>query len=97
MVTGIMSVEKRTFLKNARLLLSATRSIFNNFKSKIFLTKKILNQSLNQISTQQKKSKLTEFWKTNIRYKSNMNTEIFSECFKYRNPSILLNSSFLCI
>ena len=36
---GKMPAEKRSFSKNARLLLCAKEEIVNNFKSKIFITK----------------------------------------------------------
>ena len=39
MGTGKTSVEKKSFLKNARLFLSARETILNNFETKIFPTK----------------------------------------------------------
>ena len=38
MGNGKIPLERRSFLKNARLLLSARENVLNNFKSKIFPT-----------------------------------------------------------
>ena len=77
------------FLKNARLLFSASEKILNNFKSKIFPKKNLELEPESDLDLT-KKFKLTDFWKKIICSESDINTEIFSEYFNYQNPSFLL-------
>ena len=59
---GKMSVEKRSFLKNVGLLLSAREKILHNFKSKIFPTKNLESEPESDLESTNK-SKPTNFWK----------------------------------
>ena len=85
---GKMLVEKKSFLKNTGLLLSAREKIVNNFKSKLFPTRNLEPEpAVFDVPKLTKKLKLTDIWKKIIRDEANINTVIFTEHFKYQNPS----------
>ena len=90
---GKMPGEKKSFLKNAGLLLNAREKILNNLKRKLFPAKNIESEPDSDFDST-KISKLTDFWKKTIRDGSNINTEIFGEYFKYQNSSFLLKDLY---
>lgn len=85
-----MSFERISFLKNARLLLSARENTFNNFKSKIFSTESLESERKSESKVKPKTIKLLDFLEKIISNEININTEIFIKYFKSQNPTILL-------
>ena len=79
---GGMSVEKICFLKNAVLLLNGREKILNNFKSNIFRTKNHESEPELEPKSGPISAKLKNLSKKNTRDERNINTEIFSKCFK---------------
>ena len=90
---GKMPSEKKSFLKNAGLLLNAREKILNNLKRKLFPAKNIESEADSDFDST-KISKLTDFWKKTIRDGSNLNTEIFGKYFKYQNSKDLLKDLY---
>ena len=88
-----MPSEKKSFLKNAGLLLNAREKILNNLKRKLFPAKNIESEADSDFDST-KIFKLTDFWKKTIRDGSNLNTEIFGEYFKYQNSKDLLKDLY---
>ena len=91
---GKMSFERISFLKNARLLLSARENTFNNFKSKIFSTESLESERKSESKAKPKTIKLLDFLEKIIGHEINTNTEIFIKYFKFQNPTTLLKELY---
>ena len=84
---GTKSSEKISFLKNVKILLKAREDVLNSFKSNLF---PVMSDTTPYATPRETSINEDSFINEIINIEKGISSEIFNECFQYRNPSCLI-------